>query len=298
VNSFLYRALWHAGGGTGRLLLGAVLISFSPVFVKWTSVSPEVSAWYRVAVGGVVLLGWFALGKRLRLPPRRALPALILAAVLLAADLAAWHQSILYIGPGLATLLGNFQVFIMAFVGAWFFGEAIGRRMLFAIVLALIGLAMIAGLDWSGLAREARLGILLGLATAVFYSGFMLSLRKAQIATGHGDTGANLGVACLLCAIVLAVYVLGQGGSLAIPTAKDGLVLVSYALVSQVFGWLMITSALGTVPASRVGLVLLLQPALSFVWDIVLFDRAFSGLELAGAALALVAIFLGSRPAR
>lgn len=298
MNSLIYRALLHARSGTGRLLLGAVLISFSPVFVKWTSVSPQVSAWYRVAVGGVVLLGWLALRRRLRWPPRSALLALTIAAALFAADLAAWHQSILYIGPGLATLLGNFQVFIMAFVGVIFFKEAIGWRMLIAIVLALIGLAMIAGLDWSGLARDVRLGILLGLATAVFYSGFMLSLRRAQIATGHGDTGSNLGVACVLCALILAAFVLGQGNSLALPTLTDGVVLVSYALVSQVFGWLMITSALGNVPASRVGLVLLLQPALSFVWDILLFDRAFSGLEMAGAALALMAIFLGSRPAR
>ncbi|MFK7886759.1 MAG: DMT family transporter [Gammaproteobacteria bacterium] len=296
--NFFARTLFYSASATGRLLLGALLISFSPVFVKLTSVSPEVSAWYRVAIGGGVLLLWLAARGRLRWPTRGASVALLCAGFFFAADLAAWHQSIVYIGPGLATLLGNFQVFIMAFVGAAFLKEAMSRSMYVAIPLAMLGLVMIAGLDWSGLAPSTRIGILLGLATAAFYSGFMLALRRAQIITGHGDTGSNLAVACLLSAVLLGVFVFARGQTLAIPTLADGLLLVSYALVAQVFGWLLITSALGNVPASRVGLVLLLQPALSFVWDIVFFDRSFTGLELSGALLALVAIFLGSRPAR
>ena len=60
----------------------------------------------------------------------------------------------------------------------------------------------------------------------------------------------------------------------------------------------MITSSLNQVPVSQVGLALLLQPALSFVWDVWFFDRGFSALEAAGAALVLVAIWLVVRPAR
>lgn len=298
VASMMTRALLFWFSATGRLLLGAVLISFSPVFVKLTSVAPEVSAWYRVAIGGSVLLVWLALRGKLRWPPRGAFIALLCAGLFFAADLAAWHQSIFYIGPGLATLLGNFQVFIMAFVGAVFLKEAMPRSMVVAIPLALLGLGMIAGLDWTGLDADVRAGILLGLATAVFYSGFMLSLRRAQIATGHGDTGSNLAIACLMSALMLGILVVGRGESLAITSFSDGLLLVSYALVAQVFGWLMITSALGNVPAGRIGLVLLLQPALSFVWDVLFFARAFTALEMSGALLALIAIFLGSRPTR
>jgi drug/metabolite transporter (DMT)-like permease len=48
--------------------------------------------------------------------------------------------------------------------------------------------------------------------------------------------------------------------------------------------------------ASRVGLILLLQPALAFLWDVLIFARDFGPREAAGAALALAAIGLGSRP--
>jgi len=37
---------------------------------------------------------------------------------------------------------------------------------------------------------------------------------------------------------------------------------------------------------------------LSFVWDVVFFARPMTAMEIAGAAIALGAIYLGSRPGR
>lgn len=286
------------GRPTLQLLLGAALISTSPVFVKLTTVPSEVSAWYRVAIGGVVLALWQASRGRWRWPRRGAWWALFLAGVFFALDLGVWHQSIHYIGPGMATLLGNFQVFVMALVGALVFREKLSPGTWLSIPLALLGLSLITGFEWQGLDATTRAGIVLGLATAVFYSGFMLSLRRAQRLTGHGDTAVNLALTCLLSAAVLAAYLAWQGRVPTVPTLLDGAYLVTYALVAQVFGWLLITRALGHVPASRVGIVLLLQPALSFLWDVLLFDRQFLPLEALGAAIALFAVFLGARPAR
>jgi len=52
---------------------------------------------------------------------------------------------------------------------------------------------------------------------------------------------------------------------------------------------------LGLVTATEAGLALLLQPALSFLWDIVFFGRVLTSAEAAGAAITLLAIYLGSR---
>jgi len=290
--------LFQPRRATLRLLFGAVLISTSGVFVKLVAVGPTVSAIYRVSIGGVVLVAWLSLRGRMRWPPRAALAALVLAGAFFAADLAAWHQSIVYLGPGLATLLGNFQVFFMTLAGVFFLKETLSRTMLLAIPLAMVGLTMITGFEWSALPPDTRVGIALGLATALFYAGFMLSLRRAQIITAHVDTAANLAVACLISAAFLIALTLWNGEPVGVPSPRDGTLLVLYALVSQVFGWIFITSALGNVPAARVGLVLLLQPALSFAWDVLLFGRQFTSMELAGAAVALLAIYLGSRPAR
>ena len=73
--------------------------------------------------------------------------------------------------------------------------------------------------------------------------------------------------------------------------------LVCYGILSHCIGWMFIASSLPHVSTIEAGLSLLLQPTLSFVWDVLFFARPMTATELAGAAIALFAIYLGSRPA-
>ena len=58
---------------------------------------------------------------------------------------------------------------------------------------------------------------------------------------------------------------------------------------------LFIASSLPHVTTTQAGIALLLQPTLSFAWDILFFARPMSMTELLGAGIALLAIYLGSR---
>ncbi|MEW7979868.1 MAG: EamA family transporter, partial [Candidatus Sedimenticola endophacoides] len=55
-----------------------------------------------------------------------------------------------------------------------------------------------------------------------------------------------------------------------------------------------ISRGLPRVGVSLAGLIILLQPSLAFCWDVLLFGRPASGTDLAGLALALLGIYLGS----
>jgi drug/metabolite transporter (DMT)-like permease len=59
-------------------------------------------------------------------------------------------------------------------------------------------------------------------------------------------------------------------------------------------GWVIISRTFHLVAASRAALILLLQPILTFVWDVVLFSRPTTLLEAAGAMLAIASIYMGS----
>ena len=63
--------------------------------------------------------------------------------------------------------------------------------------------------------------------------------------------------------------------------------------MSQMLGWLLIAWAIPQLPPSITGLSLLLQPALSFVWDVLFFSRPTTALHWLGAAITLCAIYLG-----
>lgn len=284
---------------TLRLLCGAALISFAPVFVRLTPVSPTDSAFYRTLFGGLMLAAW-VLASRAPVERRSgfALAALIAAGVLFAADLAVWHRSILYVGPGLATLLGNFQVFLLAFVGILFFREKARWELLLAIPMAVIGLGMIVGFEWASLDEQYRRGILFGLLTAVFYAAYILALRRARAESPAGSIVSDLMIVSLVSAGFLFAGAGLGGEGISIPDPRSAWLLAGYALVAQVVGWLLISGSLPHVPASRVGLILLLQPTLAFLWDVLIFARPFGPREAAGAALAIIAIGLGSRPQR
>ena len=96
------------------IVTGALLISLSPVFVVLSGVSATSSAFYRMALSlPALFLLLFLTGGKLWLGMRQCGIAL-LAGIFYTLDLTCWHQSILLIGPGLATILGNFQVFVLA----------------------------------------------------------------------------------------------------------------------------------------------------------------------------------------
>ncbi|MEM8546549.1 MAG: DMT family transporter [Pseudomonadota bacterium] len=284
-------------GPQWRLLLGAALISFSPVYVALVDVSSTNSAFWRVAFGGAALLAWVLIKGGYRWPRPRVVAMLIVAAFMFAGDLWFWHQSILYVGPGLSTLLGNFQVFFMTAAGFLLLGQRPTLRQILAIPMALFGLALIVGLDWDGLTREYQLGIIFGLLTALTYAAYMLAFRQAQAwsTAGHSLPVRELAIVSLATMVILGVTAMVEGASLAIPSVKDGAWLVGYALFAHVLGWLFIASSLAHVPAGLIGLSLLLQPLLSFVWDVLIFARPISMLELVGAGIALLAIYFGAR---
>lgn len=279
---------------TLRLFIGAALISLSPVWVRLVDVAPSVSGFYRVLFGGAALVIYLLVTRRRLHMSRRTWSLLVIAAALLSLDLWFWHRSINYVGPGLATLLANFQVFIMMIVGIVFLRQMPKPIQVFAVPLALLGLTLIVGLDWNALAEDYKLGVIFGLLTAVAYASYLLTLRKVREASTFRVPTREMAVISVICAVMLAATVLAEGESLRIPTLEDTGWLVAYGVLSHCLGWLFIASSLAEVSTVEAGLALLLQPTLSFVWDVLFFSRPMTAIELLGAGIALIAIYLGT----
>jgi drug/metabolite transporter (DMT)-like permease len=73
------------------------------------------------------------------------------------------------------------------------------------------------------------------------------------------------------------------------------LLMAGYGITSQLMGWALITRGLRDTRMSLAGLILLLQPALAYVWDLAFFARPAGLAELLGVAATLVGIGLGAR---
>ncbi|MFZ7127980.1 MAG: DMT family transporter [Desulfobacterales bacterium] len=270
------------------------MISFSGVWVKIAHVEPVVSAFYRVFFGGMILFALALFRGEIRWRGIRHLGWESLCGGVFALDLAFYHHAITTVGPGLGTILSNFQVFILAGFGMLFLRERPRRIYLAAVPLAVAGLFLIVGLEWKALDATYKTGILFGLAAAFFYAAYILVLRRLQSEPDAGAPLSVLAVVSMITAIVLAADVHRSGDGFAIPDIESWMSLAALGLFSQVLGWILIASALPRMRASLAGLILLLQPALSFVWDVAFFDRPTSAANWLGVALTLTAIYLGS----
>lgn len=277
-----------------KMLIAAVIISTSSVWVKVSEVAPSVSGFYRMFIAGVFLIGFSLIKRNAIWRNWRYFIWLFSAAFFFALDLYFWHRSIFYIGPGLATVLGNFQVFFMALAGYLFYKEQIRWTFIVGLLMTISGLFLLVGIYWSDLSIQYQRGVVYGLLTALVYTGFMLSLRHVQISKNTLTPMANLGVMSFVCALILFVELGLNGHDISIPSTQSLLSLLILGLVCQVIGWLLITQSMANLPASIVGVLLLLQPALSMLWDVLFFDRPMVMFDYVGLGMVLIGVYLAT----
>jgi drug/metabolite transporter (DMT)-like permease len=103
-------------------------------------VSPTVSGVYRTLIGGVVLLVIIFLRRESFWKGGFFFLIAVLLGFIFALDIYFWHKSIHFVGPGLATILANFQVFLLALFGVFVLGERLSTRTTLAIPMAFLGL--------------------------------------------------------------------------------------------------------------------------------------------------------------
>jgi len=276
------------------LLFGAILISTSSVWVKLADLAPTVSGFYRMAIGGGLLIVICVMTGRQLWHSGAYSFKLFIAALFFAVDLWLWHRSIIFVGPGLATVLGNFQVFFMTLFGVLFLSERVGWRFMSGLGLAFIGLFLLVGVDWSQFDSDYRMGVVYGLLTAVAYTGFMLVLRQLQGLKDSLSPMSNLGMLSLMCAAILALIAVFEGDSFVIHDNQTLFSMISLGVFCQVVGWVVITRSMPLLATSLVGLILLLQPALSMLWDVVFFSRPTSMLDIAGFLAVMIGIYVAS----
>jgi drug/metabolite transporter (DMT)-like permease len=153
---------------------------------------------------------------------------------------------------------------------------------------------LLVGVDWQALTPRYRIGVALGASTGIAYAVYLLSLRRAQLRRRDLTPERTLCLVSLLCAAMLGIAVTIEGAGFDIPDLQSWSALLGLGFFGQVLGWVLIARAMPQLPASLVGLLLLLQPALSFLLDVLLFARPTTIPDWFGLALSLVGIFVAS----
>lgn len=272
-------------------VLGAGALSFSAIFFALADVSPATGAFFRAfyALPALFVIYWLRRNQDQRGWKARGLA--FVAGVLLAVDIVAWHAAILHIGTGLATLLVSSQVLIVALVAWVVLGEKPAPRVMGAIPLVLVGVALVSGLGREdAFGSQPLLGTILGVSAAVFYAGFILGIRRAN--RSQAPAAGPLLEATAAAALTTALLGPLVSELDLVPSWPSHGWLVALAMVAQVGGWLLISYALPRLPAAETATVIVLQPVLTMGWGALLFSERPSLVQLTGAALVLTGVSL------
>lgn len=280
------------------LAFGALCISFAAIFVKLLGrdvLGPTAIGFWRALFGAGILFVWVVLkGESPKIPlviVRFAIPA----GFIFFLDLFFWHRSIIFAGAGMATILANTQVFFVAGLGFVLFKEKLSLPFMAAALAAFVGVVLLVGIGSEVEFSSVYLrGVIFGLLTGVVYGSYIITLKKA----GHRKECPSFLVVMawtsLFTALFCGVSMLIESDPYMPPDLFSIFILFSLALVAQAVGWYVISTTLPKLRAAQSSLILLLQPVLATVWGVLFFTEHLTPLQIIGAGITLMAIYVGS----
>jgi drug/metabolite transporter (DMT)-like permease len=281
-------------------LLGAAGVSFSGGFYRLAHdsstppVSPETASFFRAFYGlPLLIIATFIERRRAGALSRRDQLTAAFAGVLFAGDLLLWHHSIDSVGAGLATVLGNLQVVIVALVAWWLYGERPTGRTLAALPIVLAGIVLIAGVIGSGsYGADPPLGAAQAIVCALFYSAYLIVIRQVS----RSRTAEPIAISTATTAIVSLIAGLVLGTFDAIPSWPAHLWLILLGVSAQSLAYLLISYSLPRLPAVVTSIILLAQPVMAVLLAMAILGETPSAAQLAGVALVIGGIALATVP--
>jgi drug/metabolite transporter (DMT)-like permease len=271
-------------------------IAFSGIFYRFAHVSPETATAFRCLYGLPILALVGLLERRRYGPlPSRTVRLAIVAGVFFAGDLLAWHHAVDQVGAGLATVLGNLQVIVVALVAWAAFGERPPRSVLLGLPIVLGGVVLISGVVGSGAyGPNPALGTILGIITALAYAGYLLVIRRGS--TDLRRPAGPVAISTASTAVVAIVFGLAVGRFDPVPSLPSHGWLALVGITSQSIGYLLISISLPRLPAALTSIILLAQPVATVAIARVLLDETPSIAQLLGVALVVGGIAVATVP--
>jgi len=273
------------------LVFGAVAMGASVLFVRWADVGPFASAFWRVFLALPFLWVWMRFENRAGGERPRIDRAVILAGLFFTGDLFFWHLAILGTTVANATFFATTAPIWVA-LGAWLvLSEPVGGRTLIGLALCILGGGALIGESY-GFAPQRLLGDFFGLATALFFGCYVLSVRAGRARHGAAElmfSSTAITSACLfVIALALEPRILPQ-------SMQGAAALLALAVISQVGGQGLVAVALGTLPATFSSLVIFLEAIAAATFGWVLLNEPLGLAQALGGVLILFGIWV-ARP--
>ena len=272
------------------LSLGAMLIGFAPIFVKWSSLSPSAILFWRMllALPLLIIFNYIANKKFLfRVKNKNTIFYTALASLAFTTDLILWHASMSITSVSNATIIVNSAPIFVAILAYLIFKDkpAKGFGVSFIITyIGIIGLIIFSNNFTSG----RVLGDILCIIAAIGYAIYLLVISRLG-----KETSLNIIFYTTLFCCLFSIIPMIVGGGNHIPTSHfEWKNLFLMAFLCQFGGQFLITIGIGKVSASNGSIGLLMQPLTATILAAFIFSEILNLIQILFVLITLIGIYL------
>ena len=271
------------------LIIGAILIAFTPVLIKATGVPGTTTVFYRFFFGSLVLIFPFIFTRVKNREPlhKKGTYIAIVAGLCIAIYMHFWATGIMVSNAAIPTLLLNLAPLWVGIGAFLFFKERQKLMFWIGLIIAFLGVSLLIIQDFL-FANGIIKGLIFGLLSGFFYATFMLFTQSGRKLL---DTMSFLFISSLTTAIFLGVFMFIQDfGFTNFP--KQVWVYFIIMGILQAGAWFLINYAQGYLSASIVSPTLLAQPVLATVFAFIILDEELTIWQIACGVIVVIGIYI------
>ncbi len=273
------------------LVLGALSIAFSPIFVRFSDVDPIMTAFYRIflSLPFFLLFSSFDFIEKIKFPlVKNHYVIFILSGAFFALDLICWHWSIKLTTISKATFLSNLAPVVVIIFAYFFLKEKFSKFFLIALIFSMGGMILLLGESFQ-FNKKQFVGDLLGVLTAFWYGSYIVTISQLR---KKFNTTSIMFISGIVTSIILIIVSLVFEQQLIPKTINSIIVLFLLGFVCQFIGQAFIAHSLAFLPASTSSLTLLIQPIAATLLGFLFFQEKLTLIQFLGSILILFGIYI------
>lgn len=288
-------------------LASSALLSTTAIFIRYLTETYQLPAlvlsfWRDLIVALTLLIVLGVLHPVLLRAGRQHMSYLVIYGVVLAVFNSLWTLSVAINGASVATVLVYSSAAFTAVLGWWFLKEGLDWAKGLAVVLSLVGCALVVEAFDSSVWSSNLFGIGIGLASGLGYAIYTMMGRNAS------QRGLNPWTTLLytfaFASVVLLAFNLAPGGPLpgAAKTVGDlfwlgdsvagWVILVVLAALPTLGGFGLYNVSLVSLSSSVANLVLTTEPVFTVAIAYMVLGERLTGVQIAGSLLILAGVAL------
>ena len=273
------------------LIIGAIAIAFSPIFVRFSDVDPIMTAFYRIFISLPFFLFFssFNIIEKVKFPKfNNSYVIFLVSGIFFALDLICWHWSIKLTTVSKATFLSNLAPIVVIIFSLIFLKERFSKFFYLAVLLSMVGMLMLLGESFK-FNKSQFIGDLLGVLTAVWYGSYIVTI--SQLRKKYNSTSIMF-LSGIVTAIILLIVSILFEQSLIPQSLFTITIIFLLGFICQFMGQSFITYSLAYLSASLSSLCLLIQPIAATVLAYFFFQEKLTTIQFFGSALILIGIYI------